>query len=154
MSSLEERVQVLEEIEAIRRLKLRYARHCDDSYNPDALAALFTEDAVWDAGDLGVFKGREAIRGYWASSSDRIPFAIHFITNHVVDVDPGAQTASGVCYLWEPLTIGDDAMWAAVIYTERYAKVDGEWFFSAMELETAFLTPYDTGWAKQRFAGA
>jgi hypothetical protein len=154
MSSLEERVQVLEEIEAIRRLKLRYARHCDDNYNADALAPLFTEDAVWDAGDLGVFHGREAIHGYWASSSERIPFAIHFISNHVVDIEPGADTADGVCYLWEPLTIGDEAMWAAVVYTESYRKVDGEWYFSAMQLETAFLTPYDTGWAKQRFVGA
>lgn len=154
MSTIEARVQRLEDVEAIRRLKLRYARRCDDHYDPDGLAALFTEDAVWDAGDLGVFRGREAIRGYWAQSSERIPFAIHFITNHAVDVNDDGETATGTCYLWEPLTIGEDAMWAAVVYTEGYRKVDGEWFFATMELETAFLTPYDQGWAKQRFADA
>ena len=42
-------------------------------------------------------------------------------------------------------------MWAAVVYTESYEKVDGEWLFSRMELEIAFLTPYDQGWAKQQF---
>ena len=154
MSTIEERLQRVEDIEAIRRLKLKYARRCDDHYDPDGLAALFTEDAVWDAGDLGVFRGREAIRGYWAASSERIPFAIHFITNHVVDVDDDGENATGTCYLWEAMTMGEDAMWAAVVYTEGYRKVDGEWFFATMELETAFLTPYELGWAKQRFADA
>ena len=62
MSALEERVQVLEEIEAIRRLKLRYARHCDDNYNADKLAPLFTEDAVWDNVPMSPAKGKAAIR--------------------------------------------------------------------------------------------
>jgi ketosteroid isomerase-like protein len=151
MSSVEARVQVLEDTEAIRRLKLRYARRCDDHYDADGLAALFTEDATWDAGELGVFTGREAIRAYWAANSARIPFAIHFISNHVVDIGPSGDEATGTAYLWEPLTIGDLAMWSAVVYTESYRKIDGDWFFARMELETAFLTPYDEGWAKQRF---
>jgi SnoaL-like domain len=151
VSSVEARLQVLEDTEQIRRLKLRYARRCDDHYDPDGLAELFTEDATWDAGDLGVFTGREAIREYWAGSSARIPFAIHFISNHVVDIGPSGTDAIGVVYLWEPLTIGDRAMWSAVVYDESYRKIEGEWFFSHMHLETAFLTPYEEGWARQRF---
>jgi hypothetical protein len=151
MSSVEARLQRLEDIEEIRRLKLRYARRCDDHYDPDGLAALFTEDAIWDAGELGVFTGRDAIRAYWATSSERIPFAIHFISNHVVDIGPSGVDASGTAYLWEPLTFGEQAMWSAVVYTEAYRKIDGQWFFARMELETAFLTPYEQGWAKQRF---
>ncbi len=91
MSSVEDRLDVLENIEAIRRLKLRYARRCDDHYDADGLAELFTEDATWDAGELGVFTGREAIRAYWAVNSVRIPFAIHFISNHVVDIGPSGD---------------------------------------------------------------
>lgn len=151
MSSLETRVQVLEDVESIRRLKLKYARLCDDHYNADGLAALFTEDAVWDAGELGVFNGREAIRAYWAGSGARIPFAIHFISNHAVDVGSSGTEATGVAYLWEPLTIGEVAMWSAVVYDEAYRKVNGEWFFARMHLETAFLTPYEEGWVKQPF---
>jgi transposase-like protein len=44
---LERRVRALEDAEAIRNLKAEYAAFCDDQYNPDAIAALFTEDAVW-----------------------------------------------------------------------------------------------------------
>jgi len=46
LAQLEQRVQALEDVNAIRHLKARYAAYCDDQYNPEGLAALFTEDAV------------------------------------------------------------------------------------------------------------
>ena len=64
LAQLEQRVQVLEDVNAIRHLKARYAASCDDQYNPDSLAALFTEDAVWESQGLGRFEGREAIRAF------------------------------------------------------------------------------------------
>ena len=58
MATLEERIQRLEDIEAIKNLKARYAAVCDDKYNPEEAIKLFTEDAVWDGGeDFGVHKG-------------------------------------------------------------------------------------------------
>ena len=45
LAQLEQRVQALEDVNAIRHLKARYTAYCDDHYNPDGLAALFTEDA-------------------------------------------------------------------------------------------------------------
>jgi nuclear transport factor 2 (NTF2) superfamily protein len=64
LAQLEQRVQVLEDVNAIRHLKARYAASCDDQYNPDGLAALFTEDAVWESQGRGWFEGREAIRAF------------------------------------------------------------------------------------------
>ena len=64
LAQIEQRVQVLEDVNAIRHLKARYAASCDDQYNPDGLAALFTEDAVWESQGLGRFEGREAIRAF------------------------------------------------------------------------------------------
>jgi hypothetical protein len=64
LAQLEQRVQVLEDVNAIRHLKARYAASCDDQYNPDGLAALFTEDAVWESQGLGRFEGWEAIRAF------------------------------------------------------------------------------------------
>ena len=37
LAQLEQRVQVLEDVNAIRHLKARYAASCDDQYNPDGL---------------------------------------------------------------------------------------------------------------------
>ena len=63
LEELERGIRVLEDIEAIRNLKMRYAAYCDDDYNPDGIAQLFVEDAVWESSSLGNFQGREAIRG-------------------------------------------------------------------------------------------
>jgi hypothetical protein len=39
---------LLEDAEAIRNLKARYAGLCDNQYDADGIASLFTEDAVWE----------------------------------------------------------------------------------------------------------
>ena len=59
---MERRLQALEDAEAIRNLKSRYAALCDDNYDADGIAALFAEDATWESPGLGRFEGRDAIR--------------------------------------------------------------------------------------------
>src|SRR5215469_14718749 len=48
LEQIERRLQVLEDAEAIRNLKARYAALCDNQYDADGIASLFTEDAVWE----------------------------------------------------------------------------------------------------------
>jgi len=55
-------VRRLEDIEAVKQLKYRYAAFCDQDYDPDGLAPLFTENAIWDGGIMGRYEGRDAIR--------------------------------------------------------------------------------------------
>ena len=61
LEELESRVRTLEDTDAIRNLKARYAELCDDNYNPDGIAELFVEDAVWESGPLGRFEGLSLI---------------------------------------------------------------------------------------------
>jgi len=49
LERMERRLQALEDAEAIRNLKSRYAALCDDNYDADGIAALFAEDATWKA---------------------------------------------------------------------------------------------------------
>src|SRR4029450_9025022 len=86
LAQLEQRVQVLEDVNAIRHLKARYAAYCDDQYNPDGLAAFFTEDGVWERQGLGRFEGRGAIREFFRGASQLFPFAIHSSLNGQIDV--------------------------------------------------------------------
>jgi SnoaL-like domain len=65
LARLERRLQALEDAEAIRNLKARYAALCDAQYDADGIAMLFTEDALWESPGLGRFEGREAIRGFF-----------------------------------------------------------------------------------------
>ena len=64
LEELDTLVKAVEDTNAIRDLKAQYAELCDDNYNPDGIAALFVEDAVWERGPLGTFEGREAIRKF------------------------------------------------------------------------------------------
>jgi uncharacterized protein (TIGR02246 family) len=144
VTGLEARVARLEAIEQIRLLKLRYAELCDRSYDADRLADLFTEDAVWDAGDRGHAEGRAAIRELWAGMGAGIPFGVHFITNHAVQVHDDDR-ATGMAYLWQPLTMDGEACWSATVYEEEYRREDA-WRFATMHLHVAFVTPYDTPW--------
>ena len=83
---LEQRLQVLEDAEAIRNLKARYAALCDQQYDADRIAMLFTEDALWDSPGLGRFEGREAIRNFFRGASEIFSFAIHYSLNCHIDV--------------------------------------------------------------------
>jgi SnoaL-like domain len=62
LERIERRLQMLEDAEAIRNLKARYAASCDNQYDADGITSLLTEDAVWESPALGRFEGREAIR--------------------------------------------------------------------------------------------
>ena len=81
LAGIEQRLRALEDAEAIRNLKARYAAYCDAQYNCDGIAALFTEDAVWDSPSLGHFEGREAIREIFREASRVFTFAIHYSLN-------------------------------------------------------------------------
>lgn len=150
--ALSQRIQTLEDIEAIKKLKTRYCAYCDNCYDADSLASLFTLDAVWDGGEiLGRAEGREAIRNFFQSSSKRLPFAIHHVTNPIIEVV--GDTGTGKWYLLQPCTRADQnrAAWLAARYDEAYVRVHGEWRFQRITIEPTFYTPYDQGWARQRF---
>ncbi len=147
MTSIEQRLQALEDIEAIRRLKVRYAELCDSGFDADQLVSLFTDDGVWDAGEFGHFTGHDEMREYWRETARVTGFALHYMANHVIDVDPGGSEAAGRCYLLGTATREGQAYWMAVRYRERYRKVDGRWLFADMTLLPAFMTRYEQSWA-------
>jgi hypothetical protein len=152
MEDIEKRLNALEGVEAIKRLKARYSAYCDDNYNPDKLATLFAEDAVWDGGDFGRHEGREAIRQFFSGAPEALPFAVHMVMNPVIEVD--GDTAKGTWYFLGALTVadGNQALWTSLWYDEEYVRVDGEWKFKRLKVNPFFSTPFDQGWAKTRFA--
>ena len=152
LDELENRVRAVEDADAIRNLKARYAAYCDDNYNPDKIAELFVEDAVWESGSLGRFEGREAIRVFFQGASKIFTFALHYGLNPQIEVR--GDTARGRWYLFMPCTVGDGnkAMWRAGIDDEEYVRVNGEWKFKSKISTGVFSTPFEEGWANVRFA--
>ena len=152
MEDLERRIKNLEDIEEIKGLKARYCAYCDDSYDADGIASLFTEDAVWDGGIRGRADGRQAIKDFFVQASQRLPFAIHMVMNPIIQVS--GDQATGQWYLFQTCTFaeGNRAVWGSGRYDEEYVRVDGEWKFQNLKLTSHFWTPFDEGWAKTPFA--
>jgi hypothetical protein len=148
-TDLEARVRRLEDLEAIRQLKARYCRLCDDGYQADRLAELFTEDAIWDGGMLGKANGREGIRRFFQRSPDVIPFAVHMVMNPLLEIESD-DAASGTWYLFQACSYAPEnaALWGSARYDEEYVRVDGEWKFRRLRLTSFFWTPFDQGWMR------
>jgi ketosteroid isomerase-like protein len=151
LEALERRIQRLEDLEAIKQLKARYAAYCDAHYDADALAELFTADAVWDGGILGYNEGRETIRQFFRGSSQRISFALHYIVSPIIEID--GDTAHGIWYLLQTCTYlnGNQAVWGAATYHDRYVRDRGVWKFQHVRITSHFWTPFEEGWARIPF---
>ncbi len=145
---LEKTIQRLADIEDIKQLKARYASACDDDYNPDKLAPLFAENAIWDGSALGYAEGREGIREFFAAASSLVPFAVHQVSNPLIEID--GDTASGQWYLWQPMVFQGEALWLSATYDDHYVRHEGQWLYQHLKLNIRMLTPYDQGPAKTR----
>ncbi|MFL2503928.1 MAG: nuclear transport factor 2 family protein [Candidatus Azotimanducaceae bacterium] len=131
------------EKEKIRKVKQLYS-HLMDSNQIDALADLFTEDAICEFGpEYGTWEGRETIRtNYKGVFAEFNRFdAMHHVTNHYIDI-LGPDTAEGRSYLHDVMTTvepeGQPVVWYG-LYDEDYRKVDGTWLISRSTLQ--FLWP-------------
>ena len=152
IEQLEARIRTLEDTDAIRNLKSRYAAYCDDQYDADGIAGLFAEDAVWETQGIGPFVGREAIREFFRGASALFTFAIHYGLNGQIEVHGDEARAQWFSFM--PCTLGKDnrAMWRAGIDQEEYVRVNGAWMFKRKSSAPLFFTPFEEGWAKQRLA--
>lgn len=154
VEELAKRIQILEDIESIKDLKALYAEVCDDHYNPQRMAELFTEDAVWDGGKhFGVHCGKDAVIEFFTGVSDKIVFARHYFVQPRLKVD-GSDLCSGTWYMWMVATFtGNKAVFFAGIEEEIYQRVNGRWFIKDVKVRFDFITPYEEGWHKSPFGG-
>jgi uncharacterized protein (TIGR02246 family) len=150
--TLEQRLQRLEDIRAIEQLKYQYAAYCDDHYNPEGIAALFTADGRWVVdGEGGSMDGHEQIKKHFKALSGHIPWALHFITQPRVDLHDDGISATGYFYLLCMCTIGQDAVILTLNYTNQFLKQNGKWLFKELRGKTHQVSNWDQGWVKQKF---
>jgi len=148
-TALQARLQVLEDIEAIRRLKARYCQLCDDDHNPDALTELFVPDGVWEATSNGRFEGHEAIHGFFAGlrASGRIRNSAHNAINPLIDVD--GDTASGHWRLIMLYTANVEPPLPSFYriigwYKENYVRTPQGWRYKSLFCQVEEAAPYLT----------
>jgi ketosteroid isomerase-like protein len=126
MSSLEERVDRLESIEAIRDLAARYAVTLDER-DLDGLMELFVEDvkASRDAPP-----GREHLRKHYEALCDKWGYSVHQVFHQVIDFEtPDKATGRVYCRAEHETPSAGTVAIAMLRYLDRYERRDGRWCF-------------------------
>ena len=158
---LEDRLQVLEDREAIRELQATYCFLVDDGRFDELVDRPFAKDARCDFRlvesemDPMVAEGHEPIRflftqGVAALLSDMS----HTTHNHRIAVE--GDHASGKSYF--ELTAIDATTGEAVMgggrYIDRYRRQGDAWVFAERRVEIRYMSPLREGWDRQRFLRA
>lgn len=124
---LEERIQILEDIEAIKKLKGKYIR-CVDRKLWTELETCFVENAEAHYGENLDFQGRKAILDFLKGTIGQDAFlSSHECHLPEIEITSDA-TAKATWKLHDYLIIQPNStMTGWAYYDEEYAKVDGEW---------------------------
>jgi SnoaL-like domain len=174
--TIEERLQNLEDVEAIKRLRSLYALFWDAGFKSDddpsanasQLAELFTEGALWAHVDGSYsVEGRTAIRDFTerilrshgedekGQSRQFTGIALHILGNDVIDVNGDTATAR-----WNGLVGGsvadrELAYWMGLHYEGRFVRTEQGWKYDQLLFDIAFTTKFDgPGWVKEKFEEA
>jgi hypothetical protein len=160
IAELRVRVERGEAALAIQNLKARYAQLVDERYargavasaevvaaRAEAIAALFTEDGVWDGGaQLGVSRGRVEIAARMRAPT--LSFSWHFFVKPRIEL-LAPDRARARWDILSPCTTADGVpCWMVGYEDDEYARVAGEWLHRSMRLTTVFMAPHATGWEK------
>ncbi len=147
--SLEKRIDRLESIEAIKKLKHLYMNYCDLGYPPAKLGPLFIDDAVWSSKEFGVHPSRRALETFFAGISSQIVFAAHLAMNFIIEVE--GDRGTGKWRILMPCTMVENgkkvSRWLLGDYDEVYVRRNGVWLFKSIDFVVNFNVPFDQDWA-------
>lgn len=146
MSTLEERIRLIEDLEQIKRLKADYCYYADIRNESDDRArkfgALFAIDGVWDVGHKRCTGPAEiAAELLCLPKIFRLKTGIHFAINPRIDLD--GDRATGTWHLLIPVVPSDQStpVWNGGVYFEKYIRTPDGWRFRDVRLTAAFTPP-------------
>src|SRR5271156_6309696 len=149
LEALDKRIQALEDMEAIRRLRMMY-HHFTNEGMFDQISSLFTDDGKLDFGYVAKAQGREEIHEVFLRVPRNLDLVKQFIHNHIVDVDGDA--AMGISYLDARYAQDGESVMVSGKFTEAYRRTEDGWKISEMVVHIYFSTPIPVGWAGDRLS--
>jgi uncharacterized protein (TIGR02246 family) len=127
MTTVEQRLQRLEDRDAIHQIFIDYGRHLDQG-DWDSYAALFAEDGEVLLGPMGRAKGRDAIRELMATTlTPGLGTSYHLISSPAVSIDGDSATAE---VMWTVLQRGEDGGPVVTMlgkHLDQLSRVEGGW---------------------------
>ncbi|MES2626362.1 MAG: nuclear transport factor 2 family protein, partial [Pseudomonadota bacterium] len=152
LSSLQQRLDRLQDEVAITRLQHQYGFYLDE-HKWSSLAELFAEQGTFETGQQGVYIGKTSIRN--ALNQFGIEGAVtgvvdeHILFQTYVSVAPDGESAKArVDQLGMQGKQGESAEWTQGIYENTFVKENGEWRIQSVHYYPRLITDYAKGWAE------
>ena len=87
--------------------------------------------------------GRPALRKWFVNSLSRFQSSVHFVANHIIDIDD-PDHAHGVIYCRDELEREHDWRYGYIQYWDRYERRDGLWYFVRRKFYRWFMVDTET----------
>ena len=126
---------VLEEKDAIHETIANYCFHFDGA-EFDKWIELFTDDGTFDAGALGVQKGKDALRKFLTGIrlTNGSPMVKHCVMNEIIKVDGEKATAKSYIVLVRSKGEGALVNGLAGRYEDQLVKQGEQWLFKSRKV--------------------
>lgn len=158
LESIEARLALLEDIEAIRQLKARYLNACDRQ-DPEAVRRCFAEgEVIIDMADFGHCENRdEFVDGIFVPRGcHEFVLDMHHCANPEIDVLGGGLASGTWSLIYRNInTQAKTLTLLSALYHDEYTKLDGEWKVSRSRTEyrTVLVCSYSEGSLQLELAG-
>ena len=141
MTTLEQRIQTLEDRVEIQDLVARYFKVTDDD-DESALAECFARDARFNATGFEGGAGRYGVMEFLKSARSTMQQTVHTLNYVHIDFQ-GPDEATGTVMAHLEIGIGGTTVYAAVRFLDTYAREDGQWRIASREMRAAHLGSWD-----------
>jgi hypothetical protein len=149
------RIERLEAIEDIKKLKYQTAIAADPYMDMEMLINLYSEDGIMEIPTFGlVLTGHDEIREFLKVNA--FTWMFHCLIPLQVEIDDDGQSATASWYLWEAATVHNgstgeyDPVLFAGAYEDKMRKINGEWKLTHTVLTVRLLCDYEKGWAENQ----
>jgi ketosteroid isomerase-like protein len=147
VSSVEDRLRRLEDVEAIRTLDAVYCRLLDDGDWP-ALVQLFTPEGVFYG--LRRVEGRADLLAFFAELAEAGLTAFwHHVSNLEVAVHTDAATVRSL--LWQPCVVDGVPHVAAGRYADELVRTKAGWRYQVKQIRFSYWAPLTDEWDAGRY---
>ena len=142
------RLDRLESLAAIEKLKARYCAGCDDDHNADTLEALFVEDGIWECEGMANAQNHAERRQFFTdlAASKRIRNSAHMVMNPNIEIDGDTATGHWRFIMAYTGNVGDGTtQFHRIIgyYQDDFIRVDGTWYFKHLRPIVEESNSYD-----------
>ncbi|MBN1239193.1 MAG: nuclear transport factor 2 family protein, partial [Gammaproteobacteria bacterium] len=153
LSGLERRIAAMNAEDQVRNLQNAYGYYVDRKMWDD-VTDLFTEDAVLEIADVGIYEGpdgvRRALERMGPAGLRHGQLNDHMQLDTIVEIGPGGLEARSRGIELGMLGEADEgtAFLTLAVFVNRYVRQDGVWRIREMRLFPVMKTDYYEGWAK------